>query len=206
MPLCPRLTCRVGFLFIVLAHWNKCEGRHVMPLHYSAWANQLILLSAACLAEKQKYQLYSLWQDPTGLELRSTTFKASTLNITPLMQFAYLYIMSMEKVNVWISPDNAIHCMNFIPGGKWIIISIDCLIYCCFTSKYSSNSSIYYVRTSLLVPSQYLDFHQQLWSLVYTGFIDKYSILHWDFIQFGLSDSGLSRFLFTNWGSDGSMS
>jgi hypothetical protein len=41
-----------------------------------------------------------IWQDPTGLELRSTTFKASILNITPLMQFAYLCIMSMEKVNV----------------------------------------------------------------------------------------------------------
>jgi hypothetical protein len=55
----------------VLAHWNN-SPRIDMSLHSDTlfWfqANQylLFLLNAACLAEKNKYQFYSLWFDPTG--------------------------------------------------------------------------------------------------------------------------------------------
>jgi len=59
-------------LFKVLAHWNN-SPRVGMSLHSATWfwfrANQslLLLLNAACLAEKQQIPFYSLWFDPIEL-------------------------------------------------------------------------------------------------------------------------------------------
>jgi hypothetical protein len=60
----------MSWIFVVVAHWNNCQRVNMsLQLDTLFWfqANQslLLLLSAACLVEKNKYQFYSLWLDPT---------------------------------------------------------------------------------------------------------------------------------------------
>ena len=64
-------TNRLSLIFIVLAHWNNSPRVDISIHSYTLfwfWANQslLFLLNAVCLADKKKYQFYSLYFDPTG--------------------------------------------------------------------------------------------------------------------------------------------
>jgi hypothetical protein len=94
-PICTRPTRLVGF-FIVLAHWNNSPSID-MSLHWVTlfwfWANQslLLLLNAACLAEKQQISiLQSLVRPDLGSNPRSTSLEASMLTITPPMWLIHI--------------------------------------------------------------------------------------------------------------------
>jgi len=57
----------------MLAHWNNSPQIDMSPHSDTVswfWANQslLFLLNTACLVQNQKYEIYSLWFDPTGVE------------------------------------------------------------------------------------------------------------------------------------------
>ena len=69
----------LAWIFIVLAHWNKCAGRHhVAPLEYiSFWfrANQslLSLLKAVCLSEKQQIPILVIDETRPGAPTHDLT-------------------------------------------------------------------------------------------------------------------------------------
>ena len=78
---------------ILLAHWNNSPQINMSPHSDTLswlWANQslLFLLNPVCLAEKQQRPiLQSLVLPDWGSNPRYTALEATTLTITPLMQF-----------------------------------------------------------------------------------------------------------------------
>jgi len=117
-PLCSRPTRWVGFFFIVLAYWNN-SPRVDMSLYsdtlswFQAIQSLLLLLNAASLAEKNKYQFNSLW----GEHANHYTIDAVTnyicilvLIVTNNMEAACLGDQFHDAYhNSW----NVINCLSF---------------------------------------------------------------------------------------------
>ena len=108
-PLCTRPTRLVGFLYIVLAHWNNSLRIDMSPRwHTLSWflSTQflLFLLNATCLTEKQHIPiLYSLWFDPTRARTHDLpNSKRARLTITPPMRFDLKRIFRIEKICKYI--------------------------------------------------------------------------------------------------------
>ena len=101
----------------MLAHWNY-SPRVDMSLHsdtlfwFRAKQSLLFLLNAACLAEKQKYQFYSLWCDQTGAQTHDLPHSRQLSSICKSKLFTNNYTFS--SMFTW----KELPCLwNFIQKG-----------------------------------------------------------------------------------------
>ena len=102
---------------------NRCTDTPLKALleDHGQWPLlELFLLNAACLAEKQQIPiLQSLVLPDRGSNMRSTALEASTLTITPLIQFTLRDIktFSIYLHRIWYCFDN--YFTYFVPVFKY---------------------------------------------------------------------------------------
>ena len=96
----------LSWIFIMLAHWNNSQRIDMLLLLETLswfWANQsmLLLLNAACLAEKQQIPiLQSLAWPDHGSKPWSTRLKAKKLTITPMMPVCWQRKVKNKDINM----------------------------------------------------------------------------------------------------------
>jgi hypothetical protein len=109
--------CTPSWIFIALGHWNNIQsaGRYVAPLtHIILISNQPVFALnyfAACMAQKQKYQCYSVLSD---LGLDPTIYRTRRTHTNQLVPTHVVYIYTRLKIKPNSVRIRSLSCQIFV--------------------------------------------------------------------------------------------